>query len=291
MPPTKGKESKPVSYKTLLVHLDNSASCAGRVAAALDLAARFDAHLVGLAVTVEPVVPTFVMAQIPTSTLESQREALRARSDEAIAAFESAAAKAGRSVESRRALAFTEELPETVALHARYADLVVMGQHDPDDANSLSAGTLEQCLMGAGRPVLVVPYIGAKAGFGRNALLAWDASREAARAASDALPLLEKADKVTVLTINPKKGRAAHGEEPGADISLVLARHGVKAEAESMTVRDVSIDEALLSRLSDDGADMLVMGCYGHTRLRELVLGGTTRHILQHMTVPTLMTH
>ncbi|WP_421708888.1 universal stress protein [Algihabitans sp.] len=280
-----------MSYKTVLVHLDNSKSCAGRVAVALDLAARFDAHLVGLVVTVEPVVPTFVMAQIPSSALESQREALRAKADEAVVAFEAAASKAGLSVETRRALAFNEEVPETLALHARYADLVVMGQHDPDDPNSLGAGTLEQCLLGAGRPVLVVPYIGAPEGFGRTVLLAWDASREAARAASDALPLMARADKVTVLTINPKKGRAAHGEEPGADIALVIARHGVKAEAESVTVRDVSIDEALLSRLSDNGADMLVMGCYGHARLRELVLGGTTRHILQHMTVPTLMTH
>ncbi|WP_119166457.1 universal stress protein [Algihabitans albus] len=280
-----------MSYKTILVHLDNSASCAGRVAVALDLATRFDAHLVGLVVTVEPVVPTFVMAQIPSSALESQREALRTKADEAIAAFETAAQKAGCSVETRRALAFNEEVPETLALHARYADLVVMGQHDPDDANSLGVGTLEQCLLGTGRPVLVVPYIGAPAGFGRKVLLAWDASREAARAASDALPLMEQAEKVTVLTINPKKGRGAHGEEPGADIALAIARHGVKAEAESMAVRDVSIDEALLSRLSDDGADLLVMGCYGHARLRELVLGGTTRHILQHMTVPTLMTH
>ncbi len=280
-----------MSYKTILVHLDNSKACADRVAVALDLAARSDAHLVGLFVMMEPVVPTFVMAQIPASTLESQREAMRAKADEAVAAFEKAAARAGRSVESRRATAYVEEVPETLALHARYADLVVLGQHDPDDENSLGEGTVEQCLLGAGRPVLLVPYIGAPAGFGRNVLLAWDASREAARAASDALPLLSAADKVTVLTVNPKKSRAAHGDEPGADIALVLARHGVKAEAESIKVSDISIDDAILSRLSDEGADLLVMGCYGHARLRELVMGGTTRHILQHMTVPALMTH
>lgn len=280
-----------MSYKTLLVHLDNSKSCAGRVAVALDLAERFDAHLVGLFVMVDPVVPTFVMAQMPSSAIETQRAAAREKARAAIEAFEAAAEKAGRTVESRTALSYLEEVPETLALHARYADLVIMGQHDPDDDGTMGEGTVEQCLLGAGRPVLLVPYIGARPGFGKRALLAWDGSREAARAATDALPLMQQAEKVTVLTVNPKKGRGAHGEEPGADIALVLSRHGVQAEAESMTVRDISIDEAILSRLADEGADLLVMGCYGHARLRELVMGGTTRHILQHMTVPALMTH
>jgi nucleotide-binding universal stress UspA family protein len=280
-----------MSYKTLLVHLDNSKSCAGRVAVALDLAERFDAHLVGLVVKVDPVVPTFVMAQMPSSALETQRAASQEKAEAVIAAFEEAARKAGRSVESRTAVSYADEVPETLALHARYADLVVMGQHDPDDEGTMASGTLEQCLLGAGRPVLVVPYIGAPADFARRALLAWDASREAARAASDALPLLQAAEKVIVLTVNPRQSRAAHGEEPGADIALTLSRHGVKAEAEAIRVRDVGIDDAILSRLSDESAGLLVMGCYGHARLRELVMGGTTRHILQHMTVPVLMTH
>jgi nucleotide-binding universal stress UspA family protein len=279
-----------MSYKTLLVHLDNSRSCAKRIDVALDLAERFDAHLVGLFVMADPVVPTFVMAQMPSSTLESQRAAMRERADQALADFEERARRGGRSVESRRALAYAEDVPETIALHARYSDLVIMGQHDADDPGTMAEGTLEQALLGAGRPVLVVPYIGAKS-FGRTVLLAWDASREAARAATDALPLLRQADKVIVLTVNPKKSRAAHGEQPGADIALALARHGVKAEAEAITVRDVGIDDAILSRVADEGVDMLVMGCYGHARLRELIMGGTTRHILQHMTVPALMTH
>jgi nucleotide-binding universal stress UspA family protein len=281
-----------MSYKTLLVHLDSSGSCGHRVAAALDLAERFDAHLVGLFVMADTLVPGYVMAQIPENARSAHRQTQEARADAAIAAFEEAARKAGRSVESRRAFAYAEAVPETLALHARYADLIVLGQHDPDDEGTLAPGTLEQCLLGAGRPVLTIPYVGTpKAGFGRRVLLAWDASREAARAASDALPLMTRADRVTVLTVNPQAARAAHGEEPGADIALVLSRHGVTAEAQSMTVREVGVDEAILSRLADEGSDLLVMGCYGHARLRELILGGTTRHILQHMTVPVLMTH
>ena len=122
-------------------------------------------------------------------------------------------------------------------------------------------------------------------------MLAWDAGREAARAVSDAMPFLERAEQVTVMAVNPSSGEGDHGEEPGADIALHLARHGVKAEVHQTESPDISVGDELLSRIADDGSDMLVMGAYGHTRLRELVLGGVTRSILEQMTVPVLMSH
>ena len=122
-------------------------------------------------------------------------------------------------------------------------------------------------------------------------MVAWDASRLATRAVNDALPILRKASKVHLLAINPEGGREGHGDVPGADIGLHLARHGVKAEASSIHAEDLEAGDALLSRAADFGADLIVMGAYGHSRWRELVLGGVTRHLLNHMTAPVFMSH
>lgn len=280
-----------MGYKNLLVQLDSSKACAKRVAAAIDLAQRFDAHLVGLYVSPELSVPSFIEAQLGESVREMQRGLRRERADKAIAAFEEAARKGGVVAEGRRQGAFLDEIPEIVTLHGRYADLVVLGQHDPDDEEALPAALVEETLMSLGRPALLVPYIGAPEGFGRRVLLAWDASREAARAASDALPLLRRAEHVQVLCVNPKQGIGGHGEEPGADIALALARHGVKAEAQHVIDRSLEVADVLLSRAADQDADLMVLGAYGHSRIRELVLGGVTHSLLRQMTIPLLMAH
>ena len=143
--------------------------------------------------------------------------------------------------------------------------------------------------MAAGRPALVVPYIGAGKTIGARPMVAWDGGREAARAVNDAMPMLERAKSVVVLTVNPKK--RDHGQEPGADIALHLARHGIKVEAQHLEVRDMSVADTILSRMADQGIDLLVMGAYGHSRIREWVMGGTTRQIFANMTVPVLMSH
>ncbi len=179
---------------------------------------------------------------------------------------------------------------EVVTLHARYADLAVLGQHDPDGPDS-RRGVVEAALFGAGRPVLVVPYAGRFPGAGRRVLVAWNASREAARAVNDALPILEQAEAVTVLAVNPRQGIGGHGEAPAADIALHLARHGVKATAEQVAAPAVGDAEALLNAVAERGADLLVMGGYGHSRLCEMALGGVTRTVLRSMTAPVLLSH
>jgi nucleotide-binding universal stress UspA family protein len=148
---------------------------------------------------------------------------------------------------------------------------------------------IEQVVLSSGRPVLVVPYIGWTKTLGERITIAWDGGRESARAVADALPLLKKAKAVTVLVINPEKGN--HGEEPGADIALHLARHGVNAEVRRARFDDVDTGNAILSQVADLSSDLLVMGAYGHSRLRELVIGGVTRTIFEEMTVPVLMSH
>ncbi len=280
-----------MAYKTILVHLDDSKACDKRVKAALDLAARQDAHLVGLYLALEFAAPAYLAAQMPSDLLEQQAARSREACDKALAAFDDAARKAGVHAEPRSARAYADEVEDLLGLHGRYADLVVLGQHDPDDARSMSESAVEHAVLAIGRPILLVPYVGATAGFGKRPLLLWDASREAASAADDALPLLQAADKVDVLSVNPKAGIRGHGEEPGADIATVLARHGVKAEARHAVAKEISIADAILSSASDLGSDMLVMGAYGHSRLRELVLGGVTRSVLQHLAMPALMSH
>jgi nucleotide-binding universal stress UspA family protein len=141
------------------------------------------------------------------------------------------------------------------------------------------------------RPLLVVPYDWAPGPLGERVLVAWDASREAARAVNDALPILEQAASVLVVSINPKSTPLGHGELPGADIALHLARHDIDVEVQSIEVDQMEVGEALLSFASDGSRDLLVMGAYAHSRIRELVLGGVTRAVLAHMTLPVLMAH
>lgn len=278
-----------MAYKTILVHLDDSARCSRRVEAALDLALRQDAHLVGLYIEPEFAAPAYLKAQMPDDLIERQEAAMKEVTDKTLAAFEEAARKGGVKAELRRARGYAGEVEDLLGLHGRYADLVVLGQHDPDDRRSMDASAVELAVLGIGRPLLVVPYVGAPAGFGRHPLLLWDASREAASAADDALPLLKAAERVDILSVNPRSGIGGHGEEPGADIATVLARHGIQAEARHVVSRELSVADTILSTAADLGSDLLVMGAYGHSRLRELVLGGVTRAVLQHMPVPALM--
>ncbi|MDF2096884.1 universal stress protein [Aquibaculum arenosum] len=280
-----------MGYKNLLVQLDTTRACQKRVAAALELAQRFDAHLVGLYVSPELSVPSFIEAQLGEEVRTMQLNLRRERAEEAIGSFEEAARKAGVTVESRRQAAFLDEIPDVIALHGRYSDLVILGQQDEDDEESLPSSLTEETLLSVGRPVLMVPYIGAPEGFGRQITLGWDGSREAARAASDALPFLKRADAVRVLCVNPKRGIGGHGEEPGADIALSLARHGVKAEAQHVVSREVEVADLMLSRAADQGTDLMVLGAYGHSRMRELIMGGVTHTLLRNMTVPLLMSH
>ena len=136
----------------------------------------------------------------------------------------------------------------------------------------------------------MVPYAGSFSKVGEHVLVAWDASREATRALTDALPLLKRARRVTVMAVNPEKAHR-HGAEPGADIALFLARHGVKVEATAQSSGGLDVGNFLLSRIADLDVDLLVMGAYGHARLRELMLGGVTQTILSSMTVPVLFSH
>jgi len=178
-----------------------------------------------------------------------------------------------------------------VALHTRYADLVVVGQPDPNNPGGRGTEVSATALMSSGRPLLVIPFAGNFTEIGNNVLVGWNGTGEAARALNDAIPLLHHAKKVTVLAINPRHGIGGDGDVPAADIALHLARHGIKAEAAHTVAKDIGEGDALLSYAADLGVDLLVCGMYGHSRLRELAFGGVTRSLLTEMTVPVLMAH
>lgn len=259
-----------MAYKDLLVMVDDGFGATERVRFASDLAERLDAHLAGLYVA-------------PVTRPDLPQVAHRTRE-----LFEEIAGRRRISTEWRATHGFPVDV---AAVQARYVDLVILGQLDPGNAQaSVDCPPPEDIALSVGRPVLVVPYVGAAA-TGRHALVAWNASREATRAIGDALPLLAAASSVTVLTVDPVVSREEHGDIPGADIALYLARHGVNAHVESTVSGGIEIADVLLSRAADLGADLLVMGAYGHSRVRELVLGGVTRTILKSMTLPVLMAH
>ena len=183
---------------------------------------------------------------------------------------------------------------KAVSLFGRHADLAVIGQENPDrGAFGASADLAESVVLASGRPVLIVPYVGTYSNAGRRVMVAWDASREAARAVADALPLLQAAESVVTLSANPGSGPRPdrHGDLPGADIARHLARHGVNVEVHRIETQDVAVADMLLNRIADESIDLLVMGAYGHARVREIWLGGVTRDVLRHMTVPVLVSH
>lgn len=276
-----------MGYKTILVHIDTGKRCATRVDAAIRLAQQHDAHLVGLHVVAPFEAPDYVLAEVGPAIVEAQRKATSLEIARAESEFTRQMSAAGmRNFEWRTAI---DDPVDAMTLHARYADLALIGQTDTSDGTNIAADFPERLVLAAGRPVLILPSVGNFPVIGKRILVAWNTSREATRALTDSIPLLRLADRVHVMAVNPKGGE--HGNMPGADIGLYLARHGVQVEVKSDQGAEIDIGNELLSRAADLDADLIVMGGYGHSRLKEWVLGGATRTILESMTAPVLMSH
>jgi len=279
-----------MAIKDILVHVGCSArQCCVDVAASL--ATQNGAHLVGLHVSTQPDIPPYIEAQLGAEVVAAQARNAEELQVKCKTAFDQAVDASGLSAEWRM---LEGDWVDTIQMVGRSADLVIVGQTDPNGPGVVGgedvAGRLALTL---GRPVLAVPYAGSFGAIGKRVMVAWDGSRAAARALGDALPLMHEAEMVNVLSVNPDTSAHGHGHAPatGADIVTHLARHGITAEAQHLQVHDIEIGAMMLSRASDFGADMFVMGAYGHARWRELVMGGVTRHMLEHMTIPVLMAH
>jgi len=276
-----------MGYKTILVHIDAGKRCATRVEAAIRLAQQHDAHLVGLHAVAPFEPPDYVLADVGPAIVEANRKAMAAELARTEIEFTRQTSAASlRNVEWRKAV---DDAVDAMTLHARYADLVVIGQTDASEGTNIASDFPERLVLAAGRPVLIIPSVGSFPVIGKRILVAWSPSREATRAVTDSIPLLRLANSVHVMAINPKRGE--HGNVPGADIGLYLARHGVRVEVKSDQGAEIDVGNELLSRAADLDVDLIVMGGYGHSRLKEWVLGGATRTVLESMTAPVLMSH
>jgi nucleotide-binding universal stress UspA family protein len=279
-----------MSYKTILVYVDESRHMAERMKLAILIARAEKAHLIGAAAT---GVSRFVYGNDDVHpkdpTLAAHLAFLREGADQALAKFEAIAKAAG--LESFEKRVFDDEAGAGISLQARYCDLVVIGQTDPEEpAPGAMPMFPEYVVLHCGRPVLLVPYAGEYLHVGDKVLLAWDASLEAARAVAGALPLLKRAGSVEIVIFNAQASPLLPNMQPGSDLAVYLGRHGIKATV-SLEKADIDIGGALLSLAADRTADVIVMGAYGHSRFREILLGGVTRTMLESMTLPVLMAH
>jgi nucleotide-binding universal stress UspA family protein len=277
-----------MSYKTILVHVDDTSRATSRIRLASKLAIKLNAHLLGIADT---GVSRFIYQDGNINgvdpSLLSHLDYLRERATLNIAAFKQQVAELG--VPSFDGDIAQDDARGGVAIRARYCDLVVVGQTNPEESSPAVMDDFpEYMILNSGRPVLIIPYAGEFSDLGQRPLVAWDGSRAATRAITDAIPFLREAKLVHVAIVNPKADQ--HGDQPGADFAVYLARHGVKLEV-SVHHTKINVGSALLSMASDLDSDLIVMGGYGHSRLREMIMGGATRTILASMTIPVLMSH
>jgi nucleotide-binding universal stress UspA family protein len=256
------------------------------IAFAISVAETFEADLVGIAFCYEPVIVPGAMEAIPPSFIEAQRTKNAEATKKAASTFKEATAKAKLTAEIQTIEASYGEAPHVFGRIARTFDLAIVSQPQPGNA-APEDPTIEAALFEAGRPVIIVPYIQKDGLKLDRVMVCWDGSRAAARALADAMPLLEFAKSIEVVIVgNENKGN----EWPFADIGKHLARHGLKAHVKEIAA-DVSVANMILSHAADSSADVMVMGGYGHSRLREFIFGGVTRGVLDAMTVPVLMSH
>jgi len=274
--------------KDILVSMPVGASSTPAIDYAISVATTFDAHLAGVAFVYQPVVPGMVFDGVAANLVESFRAESEKTGRAAVAKFEDAARRAGLPVESHLLDSQAASAGEMFAQFARHFDLSVVAQIEPE--KDVPEELLpEAALFGSGRPVLVVPYIQNTGLKLDRVLVCWDGSRAAARAIGDAMPFLMRSKLVDVLTV--RKNQEPRDELPGVDIAQHLARHKLKVNFKRIVAKDIDVTSAILSHAADTSADMIVMGGYGHSRLREFVLGGATRGILRTMTAPVLMSH
>ncbi|HUA78415.1 MAG TPA: universal stress protein [Acetobacteraceae bacterium] len=291
-----------MALKDLMVLLDATEASARRADLAAALALRHGAYVRGvcLAEAIRPMEPLVLSADAYAfgsgiTAFITEMKALRERQIAPIeAALDQRLARDGLT----GGFVLEEGAPIPAALgHARRADLVIAGQTDPEGGKDQPVvNPIEEILLGAGRPLLVVPRYGNFPSCGETVLVGWTDTREATRAVHDAMPILAAAKAVTVLTVGGEHGGGRAGEDgeevvPAAPVAEHLARHGVPATAAQTVSGGLSPADVLLNYASDIGADLIVVGGYGHSRLREVTLGGVTQSLLQHMTVPVLFSH
>ncbi len=277
-----------MTIKNILVHIDHSESCKHRVNAAIDMAKKNNARLSALFIVPDYFVPSYVEAQISADVITQINDQAIERARETMSVIKKQITDTGLAVD-----AFIEDgnLIGILSDYSFYSDLLILGQSQSDDADNLSESLADHLVIEGGAPCLVIPYVGTPQTLGKRVMVAWNESRESARALKDALPILTQADKVTVLFIKQKSHNEEHTAIQKKVMLAYLADHDIDAEISICIDNHLDAGDTMIAEAIDNDNDLIVMGAYGHSRLREMVLGGATRHLLKQMTVPVFISH
>jgi nucleotide-binding universal stress UspA family protein len=276
--------------KDIIVNLSVGESSGPAGDYAVSVAATFSSHLTGVAFVYDPVIPVSGAGYIPADVIEAQERDNEAAAQAALGRLAKAGQAAGVAVEPVTLGTSFAAAGGQFARLARRFDLAIVGQSDPETGSSEEM-IAEAALFGSGRPVILVPYIQKDGLKLDHVMVCWDGSQAAARAIGDSMPILKKSKQVEIVIVANERGKDKQDEIPGADLGQHLARHGLNVTVKRTAVGDIDVADVLLSHAADVGTDFIVMGGYGHSRLREFVLGGVTRSILRAMTVPVFMAH
>jgi nucleotide-binding universal stress UspA family protein len=280
-----------MTIRDLLVQIDQTQAAQQRLEAGLKLAERFGAHLTALYLGAEPFIRGMAGYHLPPDVVREHLRHAEAEAEPVFTAAHQAAEQRGVELETRLETGSLDRLPAILARIARNADLIVVGEPRPEESGTDESALVEAAFMDTGRPALVVPYVGVRSMPPERVLIAWDGSREAARAVHDALPLLRVAQEVVILIADAGKMGPRFGPQPGSGIQAHLGRHEVAARVKAVESGGADIAGLIMAQVDEEKTDLVVMGGYGHSRLREIMLGGVTRHMLQRMTLPVLFAH
>lgn len=277
-----------MSYKQIVLHLDNSKACESRLRAACEIAQRFDSRLVAVYVVPDFIIPTYVEAQISNEIMESISAQAIEAAEKKLDEYKAVASEYSIVPETH---IVEGQLEQILIEYSRYSDLVIIGQHDSDDPDDVSAGLADQLLVEGGARCLVVPSRGQAPAPGSRVLIAWNSSRESARAVRAAMSFLVNAEEVVVLSSETANEEMFTGRSRSRELVRYLLAHDIDSVVSSFDQASIGAGEAIVAQANDMKADLIVMGGYGHTRLREVILGGATRELLDSTPACVLLSH
>jgi len=279
-----------VDIKNILLHLDHSSGCQNRLQTAFAMAKNYDALITGLFVVPDYVVPSYVEAQISVDLITDVTEKALARARDTLSEYQKMAEAAGVRMDAH---VVEGQVIPILREHSKYSDLLMLGQDQPDDPDNASYGLADALLFEGACACMVVPHSGKLALPGNRILLTWNASRESARALREAMPMLKTAETLVVLSSEPDDADVtiARGHPHADELARFLESHGIESVSSGINDLDISASDAILGQAAEMDADMIVMGAYGHARLREIILGGVTRDLLKQSPIPLFLAH
>jgi len=279
-----------VDVKNILLHLDHSSGCQNRLETAFALAKNYDALITGLFVVPDYVVPSYVEAQISVDLITDVTEKALARARDTLSGYQKMAEAAGVRIDAH---VVEGQVIPILREHSKYSDLLILGQDQPDDPDNASYGLADALLFEGACACMMVPHSGKLSLPGKRVLLTWNASRESARALREAMPILKTAETLVVLSSEPDDADTAiaRGHPHADELTRFLESHGIESVSSGISNMDISASDAILGQAAEMNADLIVMGAYGHARLREIILGGVTRDLLKQSPIPLFLAH